>query len=149
MMVRRRKDLEKARADHDRYIDPDKAVRDNEFIVESRSEDNSFWWRSSYYLQKFMAAWIPVVTVLGALGFTFITPKRAADELKVRFDSVAAYQQSQINALKIDQTSLRASLDTNNRGMTLLLRSACLSSAMSPGIKRLIGLYDAAGECIR
>jgi hypothetical protein len=149
MMVRRRKDLEKARAEHDRNINPDKATRDNEFIVESRAEDSSFWWRTSWYLQKYLAAWVPLVTLGTALGFSVITPKRAAEELKAHFDSVTVFQQGQINALRIDQGSLRASLDTNSRGMTLLLRSACLSTAMSPGIKRLIGLYDAAGECIR
>jgi hypothetical protein len=149
MMVRRRKDLEHARAEHDRYIDPDKATRDNEFIVESRSEDNSFWWRTSWYLQKYLAAWVPFVTLGAALGFSFITPKRSADELRAHGDSTAAVLQRRINTLEVQQSTLRATLDTNTRNMTLLVRMACLQKTVSNYDKRLVGLLDAAGECIR
>lgn len=149
MMVHRKRDLDRARAEHDRDLDPDKPTKDNELYVPSRSQDTSLWWLMSYYMQKYVALWAPLALIGSAFGFTLVTPKRAADEIRARVDSVAAYQQSQITVIKADQASLRALIDTNNRGLSLLLRSACVSRAMSIDTKQLIGLVDAKGECIR
>ncbi len=149
MMVRRRRDLEKAREEHDRYIDPEQATRDNDFIVQTRGEDSSIWWRTSWYLQKYLAAWAPLATLGAALGFTLITPKRSADEIKARVDSVNAMHQRQIDAIKVDQAQIRATYEVIQHDVGLVVRYLCVSRTASAYDKTLIGLTDAKGECIR
>jgi len=148
-MVHRKKDLDRAQRLHDQSVDPDSPSRDEDLIVYARREDASFLWKMSWYAQKYLVLWAPLVFVATSLGFGVISPARKADELRIRVDTAAAMLQRQIDGIKAEQAAIRMSMDTNSRGTTLLIRMACISRTVSNDNKQLIGLIDARGECIR
>lgn len=148
-MVRRRKDVEDARAEHDEYIDPSKPTRENDLIVLSRAEDRSFWWMASYYAQKYIILWAPLLWLVTSIGFGVITPANKAQELKARVDAAAELLQRQIDSIRVWQTRIIEKQEGNARSLNVLVRQACIDRRVTQYDKQLIGLVDSQGNCIR
>jgi hypothetical protein len=141
-MVRRKQDVDKARLDHDSPEDPD-------LYVPSRAEDRSFWWRMTYFAQKYLIVWAPLVWIVSAIGFGVITPARKADELKFKTDSAMRVLKVRIDDLKVDQDALRVSHESIERDLKVLVRFGCIDRRVTQYDKQLIGLVDAQGTCVR
>jgi hypothetical protein len=148
-MVHRKRDLDQARAEHDREIDPDAPRRDDDLVVYARREDRSLLWKASWYMQKFLPIWAPIVWVLTALGFGFVTPTKKADELKAQLTASAETLQRQIDSLRVAQLKISEKQDDNERALNVLVRQACIDRRVPRYDKQMIGLLDAKGECIR
>lgn len=142
MMVRRKKEIDQARALHDSPDDPD-------FYVPSRAEDRSFLWRATYYAQKYLVIWAPIVWIVSAIGFGVITPARKAEELKVKTDSAMGALKVRIDDLKVDQAQLRSTHESIEHDLQILVRFGCLDRRINDYDKRLIGLVDSQGACVR
>ena len=50
-------EVDQARAQHDSPGDP-------ELYVPSRAEDRSFWWRMTYFAQKYLILWAPILWIV-------------------------------------------------------------------------------------
>lgn len=148
-MVHRKGDLDRAREEHDHNVNPDAPQRDDDLVVYARREDRSFFWKMSWYLQKYLILWAPLAWIATALGFGLVTPTKKADELKDQLTQAAATLQRQIDSLRVAQRQISEKQEGNERALNVLVRKACIERSTSTYDKQLIGLLDAHGECIR
>lgn len=150
MMVHRKADVERAQREHDKDVDPDSPVRDDDdLVVLTRREDRSPWWRASWYLQKYIVVWAPVMWVITALGFGLVTPNKKADELKEQLTAASATLQRQIDSIRVVQLKFSERSENNERALSVLVRQACIDRRVTQYDKQLIGLIDSRGACIR
>lgn len=109
-----------------------------------RSEDQSFWFKSLYYMEKFAILWVPLVTIISGIGFIVITPKMQINELKASVNIVKDTLQKQITANRIEDKARSDSIMVVHKDIAtelkILLRLGCVNSAITDRDKTLVGL---------
>lgn len=109
-----------------------------------RSEDNSFWFRSLYYMEKFAILWVPLVTIISGIGFIVVTPKMQINELKALVNTKVDTLQRQIDSNRAVDNRRSDSIMVVHRDIAgeikILLRLGCVNSAISARDKTLVGL---------
>ncbi len=148
-MVHKKGDLINAQKEHDRAVNPDSPMRDEDLIVYARREDGSFLWKLSWYAQKYLVLWAPLLWVFTTLGFGVLTPNKRNDELKEQLTAASATLQRQIDSLRVAQTRIAEKQDGQDKALGVLVRKACVERSTPLYDKQLIGLIDQKGDCIR
>lgn len=95
-------------------------------------------------LKRYGIFWLPLVWLVGSLGFSLITPKMTANQLKEVLDSVAARLQREIDANRRESRAADSTItDVHSElieQVKMLLRYDCLDQLTSEHDKKAIGL---------
>lgn len=109
-----------------------------------RIEDDSFWFKGLYYLEKFAILWIPLTAIISGIGFTIITPKMQINAIQASITEVKDTLQHQIDINKaIDSKRadsvivLHKDLETEIR---IMLKLACVNPQITTRDRTLVGL---------
>lgn len=155
-MVHRKRELERARAEHDRDVNPDDPHRDSDVYIRSRVEDRGWFAHATYVLVRYWPLWSVPGLILAALGFTVVTPKRTVDELRAVVDTnqtlsvrAVARLQAQIDSSNEQRKALAKQHESLEDAVTALVRLGCLDPMLTRDRKQLSGVLDAKGDCIR
>lgn len=153
-MVHKRRELEQAH--EQRGIPPGNVEHTGEYIVKTRREDRSLFWRLTYYVEKFAALWIVLAALITGFGFRFVTPRATVAELRSVIDSNALSAARSVVRVQLQLDSsnrLREALASQHESLenavTALVRMQCLDPFVSLAQKQLAGIRDNTGACIR
>src|SRR5574337_426616 len=96
-----------------------------------RLEDESFWFKGLYYLEKFAILWVPLVAIISGIGFTVISPKMQINAIQASIIQVKDTLQRQININKLADVARTDSIMTVHKDIEteikILLRLGCVN----------------------
>lgn len=109
-----------------------------------RATDTDTVARLAENAKRYGIFWLPLLWLVGSLGFSLITPKVTVAQLKTVFDSETGHLQREIDANHIQAVRTDSAImevhGTLTNQMTMLLKHACLDKYMPSRDKLLIGL---------
>lgn len=109
-----------------------------------RLEDNSFWYKSLRYMEKFAILWIPLVTIISGLGFIVVTPKMQINKLNALVITKVDTLQKEIDANRAEDKTRSDSIMSVHKEISkelkILLRVGCVNPQISVRDKILVGL---------
>ena len=123
------------------HDDPEQPEHPDRTYVRSRSDDRSWWIKTSYAIEKYRVIVYLVGAILISLGFGFRTPKAQFEDLGNQLKDSKAELQAQIDTLKAQRA---ADLEKQNLQLQLNLFSVrYICSTLSAADKYRLAGTDA------
>jgi hypothetical protein len=152
--MHRKRDLERARREHDRNVDADSPHRVPEEYVRSRLTDRGIWAKLSYLVDRYSAAILgAIIGFLTWLGFSVRTPAQKVDDLRAEFRAATSRIDSRVDTVskRVDtltqaQAEWRADVQAS---VNALIKLYCYDATIPQRDKRLSGIVKSNGECLK
>lgn len=109
-----------------------------------RVEDDSFWFKGLYHLEKYAILWVPLTAIISGIGFTVISPKMQINAIQASIVQIKDTLQHQIDKNKVQEDQKADSIMAVHKDiegeLKILLKLGCVNPQITVRDKTLVGL---------